>query len=205
MATESASRKRGPYRKTEARRKEIIAAALTVFSTSGYRTGSLKDIGALIGIDPSTILHHFPTKEALLEAVLEDKDSVDVQSLPPLDTLPPAEIPATLLALAAKNHEVPGVIALYAILSAESTTADHPSADYFRTRTAHTRAEFRGAFQRLADEGLLAGGVSVEYAALSTFALWDGAQIHWLIEPDAVSVMDTLRTHLESITLVKLQ
>ncbi|MGV8880915.1 MAG: TetR/AcrR family transcriptional regulator [Rhodoglobus sp.] len=204
MATEE-SRKRGPYRKTEERRKEIIAAALTVFSTSGYRTGSLKDIGALIGIDPSTILHHFSTKEALLEAVLEDKDSVDVQGLPPLDTLPAAEIPATLLALAAKNHRVPGVIALYAILSAESTTDGHPSTDYFRTRTANTRAEFRAAFQRLADEGLLAEGVSVEYAALSTFALWDGAQIHWLIEPEAVNVVDTLRTHLESITLVKLQ
>lgn len=203
--SDAPSRKRGPYRKTEARRKEIIAAALQIFSTSGYRAGSLKDIGNLIGIDPSTILHHFPTKEALLQAVLEDKDSHDVQSLPQLEGLDAAEVPATLLDLAVQNHSVPGVIALYAILSAESTTMDHPSAEYFRTRTENTRSEFRKAFASMKDAGLLAEGVTVEYAALSTFALWDGVQIHWLIEPESVSVTDTLRTHLESITLVKIQ
>lgn len=203
--TESEPFKRGPYRKTEARRREIIAAALQVFSASGYRGGSLKDIGALIDIDPSTILHHFPTKEALLEAVLEDKEAHDVQGMPELETIDPATIPAQFIALAELNNEIPGVIALYAIMSAESTTDGHPSAEYFRARTEHTRRTFRIGFERMADAGLLSPGITAEYAALSTFALWDGAQIHWLIDPKAVSVTETLRTHLQSITIVKIQ
>ena len=69
-AAEPARRTRGPYRKSEERRREIVAAALEVFSTSGFRAGSLKDIGLRIGIDPSTILHHFGSKEGLLRAGL---------------------------------------------------------------------------------------------------------------------------------------
>ena len=52
------------------------------------------------------------------------------------------------------------------------------------------------------EAGLLAPGVEPEDAATSTFALWDGIQIHWLIDPGAVSVTETLRQHLRRITAV---
>ncbi|WEO77349.1 TetR/AcrR family transcriptional regulator [Cryobacterium sp. SO2] len=201
-AAPAPTRRRGPYRKTEARRKEIVAAALEVFSTSGYRAGSLREIGGLIGFEPSSILHHFPSKEALLEAVLEYKEDSDLQARDGRTDFAPAEIPALLLRLAELNEQVPGAISLYAIMSAESATPDHPSGEYFRVRTERTRRDFRTMFQSLADAGLLAPGVDAEYAAISTFAIWDGIQVHWLIEPDAVSVTDTLRAHLRMITRV---
>jgi AcrR family transcriptional regulator len=200
--TEDPARKRGPYRKTEARRKEIIAAALQVFATSGYRAGSLRDIGAVVGMDPSSIMHHFPNKEALLEAVLEDKEEHDLEGAPALGDVDPRRVPAEMLRLAERNEVVPDLIALYAILSAESATAGHPSAEYFRQRSARTRRDFGVLFQRMAEAGLLADGIDAEYAARSTFAIWDGIQIHWLIEPDAVSVTQTLREHLRLITRV---
>lgn len=201
---DGATRARGPYRKTQARRQAILDAALTVFSTSGYSNGSLREIGAVAGLDPSSILHHFATKEALLEAVLEDKEHHDLDGMPPVETVEARRIPELLIALAERNDTLPEVIALYAVLSTESTTADHPSAQYFRERTERTRRDFVGFFQRMADEGLLAGNVDAEYAALSTFAIWDGIQIHWLIEPGAVSVTGLLREHLRRITRVPL-
>lgn len=194
--------KRGPYAKTDARRREIIAAAVQVFSTSGYRAGSLKDIADLIGMDASSILHHFPSKDALLRAVLDDKERHDFQYLeeePPDD---PATIPDLMIGLAKKNEAVPGLIRLYAILSAESTTTDHPSGQYFRDRTGKARREFRRAFEQMAEAGLLAPGVTPEYAATSTLALWDGVQIHQLIDSAEVSVIDTLRAHLTIITRI---
>jgi AcrR family transcriptional regulator len=197
--TETAG-KRGPYRKNQVRRREIIAAALDVFSTSGYRGGSLKEIGARIGIDASTILHHFSSKEELLQAVLDDKIAHDFEIPPDWDSVDPRSMPATLLALAERNDTLPGVIALYALLSAESTTPGHPSSAYFRDRTATTIADFRRGFQAMADAGLLAPRVTAEFAARSTFALWDGIQVHWLIDPETVSVVDTLRAHLRMIT-----
>ena len=195
-------RTRGPYRKSDARRREIVAAALEVFSASGFRAGSLKDIGERIGIDPSTILHHFGSKENLLRAVLDDKEAQDTQSIPDVDELDPALIPRGLIELAERNDRRPGLISLYAVLSAESTTADHPGGEYFRERTARTRRDFTIGFRRMHEAGLLAPGVDPEDAAASTFALWDGVQIHWLIDPSAVSVTETLRRHLRRITTV---
>lgn len=203
-SSSDASRRRGPYRKSDARRREILDAAVDVFATAGFRAGSLKDIGTRIGIDPSTILHHFGSKEQLLQAVLEDKRARDSHSIPGIEELDPAGIPAGFLELAQRNDDTPGLISLYAVLSAESTTADHPGGAYFRERSDETRRAFRVGFQRMADEGLLAPGVDAEYAATSTFALWDGIQIHWLIDPDAVSVTDALRAHLRLITTVPL-
>lgn len=196
------TRKRGPYRKSDARRREILDAAFEVFAHSGFRAGSLKDIGARIGIDPSTILHHFGSKQDLLLAVLDDKQARDTGSKPGLDSLPAASVPHALPELAARNDRVPGLISLYAVLTAESTTIDHPGADYFRTRIEESRRSFRTGFQAMADEGLLAPGIDADYAATSTFALWDGVQIHWLIDPGSVSVIDTLRQHLRLITVV---
>ena len=197
-------RQRGPYRKTAARRREILDAAFEVFGTAGFRAGSLKDIGARIGIDPSTILHHFGSKEALLLAVLDDKQSRDSHNAPDIDLWEPRLIPEGLIRLAELNDRLPGLVSLYAVLSAESTTTDHPGTAYFKARTERTRREFTNGFQRMADAGLLAPGVDAEYAATSTFALWDGIQIHWLIEPQAVSVADVLRRHLRIITTVEL-
>ena len=198
------ARPRGPYRKTDARRREILDAAFEVFSAAGYRAGSLKDIGARIGIDPSTILHHFGSKDALLLAVLDDKQTRDSHGAPDIEAWDPRELPEGLIALAELNDRVPGLISLYAVLSTESTTVDHPGAAYFRERTERTRRDFARGFQRMADAGLLAPGVDASYAATSTFALWDGIQIHWLITPDAVNVADTLRRHLRLITTVEI-
>lgn len=199
-----APRKRGPYRKTDARRREILDAAFEVFAAAGFRAGSLKDIAARIGIDPSTILHHFGSKEALLRAMLDDKQARDSDGKPDLESLDAASFPGGLLELAERNDRVPGLISLYAVLSAESTTVDHPGADYFRERAERTRSAFRQGFQSMADEGLLAAGVDAEDAATSTFALWDGIQIHWLIDPASVSVTDALRRHLRLITTVEI-
>ncbi len=136
--------------------------------------------------------------------MLDDKQARDSDGKPDLESLDAASFPGGLLELAKRNDRVPGLISLYAVLSAESTTVDHPGADYFRERAERTRSAFRQGFQSMADEGLLAAGVDAEDAATSTFALWDGIQIHWLIDPASVSVTDALRRHLRLITTVEI-
>jgi AcrR family transcriptional regulator len=51
--------------------ERILEAALSLFGTRGYEATSLDAIAADLGIRKQTILYWFPSKEALLEAVVE--------------------------------------------------------------------------------------------------------------------------------------
>lgn len=59
-------------KKPEERRREIIAAAIKLFSEKGYERVTMQDIMKMLNIAKGTIYHYFDSKESLLEAVVEE-------------------------------------------------------------------------------------------------------------------------------------
>lgn len=57
--------------KVEARERAILSAARAVFEASGYDRARVADIAKAIGAAEGTIYTYFPTKDALLDAVLD--------------------------------------------------------------------------------------------------------------------------------------
>src|SRR4029077_12777681 len=53
------------------RRQYLVQAALEEIATKGLEGLRLRDVAAIVGIDHSTILHYFATKEDLLAAVAD--------------------------------------------------------------------------------------------------------------------------------------
>ena len=60
-------------------RERILDAALSSFGTKGYDATSLDVLAAGIGITKQSILYHFASKEALLEAVI-DRSSIELSA-----------------------------------------------------------------------------------------------------------------------------
>lgn len=52
------------------RRTQILDAALALFVTNGYQATTVEEILAAVGIAKGTLYHHFPSKEAILEAIV---------------------------------------------------------------------------------------------------------------------------------------
>ncbi|MEU1972617.1 TetR/AcrR family transcriptional regulator [Microbacterium sp. NPDC019599] len=184
-------RPRGEYAKTRARKVAILDAALEVFAQSGYRSGSIRDVANLVGISEAGLLHHFPNKVKLLEAVLEHRDEQS-RSIVPMGSPDGAETLRGLVELAAYNASVPGVVELYCALSAEATSPDHPAHDYFIRRYDETRASLSAAFGRLRDDGRLSTDVEPVRAAIATIALMDGLQVQWLLDREVVDMAQEL-------------
>ncbi len=61
--------------KSRARRgvgkSEILEAAFNLFASEGETGFSVRKVGALIGVDPMTVLHHFHSKDELIRAIAD--------------------------------------------------------------------------------------------------------------------------------------
>lgn len=177
--------RRGPYRKSAARQRDILDAALAVFGRAGYRAGSIREIAEAVGMSQAGLLHHFESKDALLTAVLRHRDDLSKPHYPQEGSI------QTLLAtvdVARFNMTHRGVVELYCVLSAEATAPDHPAHRYFAERYAWLRSVMLDAFGQMASTGQLRPGVDPIVAARSTLAVMDGLQVQWLLDSGSVDM-----------------
>jgi AcrR family transcriptional regulator len=193
----------GGYLKGRIRREDILKAAVAVYAEAGYHGSSLREIAKRVGITHAGLLYYFPTKEALLTAVLERRDAQDRErvrlSAPPgLDAL------RSLVSLAVYNTGHPGIVDLYSRLAAEAVAVDHPAHDYFERHYRVARGHAVDSFAVLAKRGELRPGVDPAYAGLSFVALMDGLQVQWLSNPDGVDLVGSLRFYLQGLLTVPL-
>jgi TetR/AcrR family transcriptional regulator len=56
----------------EARRREVMAAAVAVFSEQGYRATSMSDIAAKLGMGKASLYHYVGSKEEILVELYEE-------------------------------------------------------------------------------------------------------------------------------------
>jgi AcrR family transcriptional regulator len=58
--------------KSERSRKLVLDAALRLFSKQGFRATSVRDIADLAAVSTGNLYHHFPDKESIFRALLDD-------------------------------------------------------------------------------------------------------------------------------------
>lgn len=202
MTNSTGRKRRGPYAKTAARREAIIDAALDVFGHQGYSAGSLREVAARVKLSEAGVLHHFASKAELLTAVLARHDAPIVEAPLP-STTSGEEHFARMLQVARRNAQRPGVIELFTRLAAEATAPDHPAHTFFARRLEYTRNQMRTALTDLDERGLLAPGVEVRSATVTSIAVWNGLQLQWLMDP-TIDVPAELASHLQRLTTARL-
>ena len=50
----------------------LLQAAATLFKDKGYERTTVRDLGKAVGIQSGSLFHHYPNKEAILRAVMEE-------------------------------------------------------------------------------------------------------------------------------------
>jgi AcrR family transcriptional regulator len=190
------------YARGRARREQIVEAATELFARSGYRNATILEIAQNAGISRTGLLHHFASKEALLEAVLMKRDADDEAGFGP--TPDPLGGLQRLVRLAQHNADVRHIVGLFAVLSAEAGDPQHPAHDYFVRRYEHAFASFRTSLAQALDAGILVPDVDLDHEARALIALMDGLQIQWLLAPDAVDMAAELQAEMQKLVLVPL-
>ncbi|MFJ2212689.1 TetR/AcrR family transcriptional regulator [Streptomyces sp. NPDC101062] len=178
--------------RTEERRADILRATLEVIAERGYRGATLGAVAERAGLTQQGLLHYFPTKEALLLAVLEERDQWDTGGRSDgrrgwrLDLLG---------SLVEYNAMRPGIVQTFSALLGESVTESHPAREFFTRRYTQVRAEMTEVLRSEFGDRLPSGLTPEQTAPLLT-AVLDGLQYQWLLDPESVDMPAAFRDFL---------
>lgn len=152
------------------RREEILDGAAEMFAEHGYNGSSLRDISRHIGISHSGMLHHFDSKDALLDGVidrLEAHAQTAIERTPQLRT----DRDSLLRGLSEHWHPASLSIRLLATLDAESVSEYHHGRFRMaRLRKVHEHV-LEDCFTGFAEQGLLRAGADPAFAGRSLLAV----------------------------------
>jgi AcrR family transcriptional regulator len=189
---------RGAYSKTAARRSEILHAGIEVFSSGGYRSGTIREIAERVGMSQAGLLHHFSNKHELLAGVLSLRDEISRETIG-IEQASGRETILGMVELVDYNTTVAGLVQLHCVLSAEATAPEHPAHQYFVDRYRSVIATIQHGFEGMRAEGELVDGVDPATAARAMVALMDGLQVQWLLDPEAVDMAEEVRRYLRPL------
>ncbi|WP_336856949.1 helix-turn-helix domain-containing protein [Sinomonas albida] len=190
-----------------ARREEILDAAARIFSEEGYRGTSMSAIARACGLSQTGLLHHFPTKEHLLRAVMERRDAIDAaRALGPDAERPRGwDFVDRLVQLVLNNEEQPGIIRLYTTVAGEAVDPAHPANPWLVAHHRGAAHAFREALREAAADGRLKPDAPEESIVRCLLAGMDGLQIQWLSDAeyqdmarDFAVLADALRARWEA-------
>ena len=182
------------------RRAQILADATRLFARDGYGDTSLQDIATAVGVSKSTLLHHYPSKELLLSAVLTERDSAINENQGFSGAASAGEVLRSIPDGAARSaQDEPGLIEVYAVLSCEAVPAAYPAHDYFATRFANALEYFTELFRLAQVDGDLPADRDPVHEATWLIAMWDGLQYQWLYDRERLDIATHLRAHLDDV------
>lgn len=162
------------YAPGRAREKELLDAAYALFAEVGFNGVSVRDIAARVGISHASVLRYYPSKDAILLALLDRWERANHDWA---DEHPELTYEELVVALAHRNASLPGYGELFSALAGEATPEQHPAHGHFVRRYRDLREEV-SASRRDASK-VVAG-------------LWDGLQIMslYLTEIDVAAELE---------------
>ncbi len=139
------------------------------------------------------VLHHYPSKQAVLLALLEERDQGLQLLLPDTERWTLRELLAGLdevFAAILKDREL---VQLAHVLTAEAASADHPARPWVVRRHTLLRQSLGTAIENSLETGELAFPVDPTALASAILGVIEGIENQWLVSPDGFDARGALR------------
>ena len=181
-----------------AARDRVVRSALQAYATNGYSGSSLAGIAAAAGLTNAGLLHHFPSKEELLVAILQERDRMDgerfhLRGFVGLDALD------ALVQLVEANTSTPGLVRAFTVLMGESAAEDHPAGRWFRERYPRRCANLAAALRAGLDRGEIRPDADCDAVAVEIIAMMDGLQVQWVLDPKRVDMAQVFAHYIDTV------
>ena len=163
-------------------RRQILETAGPLIARRGGRGISMAHMAAAAGVSKTGLMHHFPTKEALLHAVVDTRDELYGHPKPwPADAgLEALDVLVDAVGLWASR---PGTVGVYTALLSENLNDGDPLHDRLQERARAIRANVATAIEVGKCRGDVRADVDSDIAAGEVVSFFNGLETYWLLDP----------------------
>lgn len=181
------------FAKGEDRRQRILAVAERLLARNGWRTTSLAQIAKEAGVTPAGLLHHFESKEQLLNAVLDARDLDDDEHADRS-----GDLIAELSRVPKRFERAPELVGTYMVLLAENISPDAPLHDRLHKRYRAAAGIIKDLIIRGQEKGLYRNDFDAAHKATEILAFINGMEIQWLLDP-SIPLTEVYKGYAESL------
>lgn len=173
----------------EAKKKQILRAALAVFSSKGYYGAKIADIADEAGIGKGTVYEYFRTKEGLFMELFtfltEDHHRLLTHNLPPADTAR-QKLEDVIAATFQAFDRMEKFYCVFLDLKTEHVKGSNKT--FYNEQFAKLYREFRSELGAVITLGQREGSlrtVNPDYAAALIIAAMEGLMNQWIADQSA--------------------
>jgi AcrR family transcriptional regulator len=171
------------------RRRQILDAALALFAEHGYRATSAAGVAAAVGLTEQGVLHHFPSKDALVQAVLEHRASLEPEAQD--HVAEPGGGIGSLRRIPELAHVLlqnPVLMRFDVVVEGESIAEGGAAQEHVRDRLRAVRDGLAAMLAEGVRRGELRDDVDVDVVATEVVAFMHGVQTQWVLDPEQVDL-----------------
>ncbi|WP_194893250.1 TetR/AcrR family transcriptional regulator [Catenulispora pinisilvae] len=183
------------------RRAEILDVAAHLFAQRGYRGVATAEIAQQIGITEPALFYYFPTKTALLQAVIEQRDADSREIVADLAALGGLAAIEGMPGFARRNQADPHLVRLFAVLVAENLDPDDPAHEQLAERYRRLRHAIADMIRRAQAAGEMRRDVDPHAKSVEIVAFIDGLHTQWLLDPADIDLVAMVEAYARELVL----
>lgn len=188
----TAEARSGNRARGDARRTLILDTAVELIAQRGSRGVALGDIAKAAGVSKTGLLHHFPTKDALLNAAIDLRDAVDRHVNPPAGVAG-LDVFSEVEAIFTQWLSRPATLGLFTGLLAENLNPGDPLHDRLVARAQTVHANLVSQLEAGIERGDIRSDADVEAVAYNIVAFVNGLETYWQLDA-RIPLLDMVRS-----------
>jgi AcrR family transcriptional regulator len=180
--------------KGEDRRQRILGVAERLLARNGWRNTSVAQIAKEAGVTPAGLLHHFESKEQLLNAVLDARDEddaihADYQS---------GDLITELSRVPERFDRAPELVGTFTVLLVENIAPDAPLHDRLHKRYRDAVDIIAKIIKRGQSDGQFRPDFDAAGKAVEILAFINGMETLWLLDR-SLPLTEVFKGYAESL------
>ena len=176
---------------------EIVDIALEMFGARGIRGTSIGAVAARAGLTDSGVLHYFPNKDALIDAVVDRAVQQQTSQMRMLVEPGGLEAIKRMAAWGEVVQETPELVALQIVLSSEAILEGSAVAQQVVRRYSAIHDLAAGLIRQGMRGGEIRPDIDADWEASAIIAYLDGIRLQWFYSGRQLPIANAVRHYFD--------